>query len=413
MNARLQPATMTPADPHPLRVLHAIGSISLARGGSTVALLNTVAGLAHAGVTSEIVTTDDDGDGRRLPGVASSALDSEHGCRARYFPRQTQFYSASWPMLPWLLRNVARYDLVHVHGLFNFAPGAAAFAAAWRGVPYVVQPHGVLERWGREHRRPWLKDNSIRFLEGPLLRRAGAIVFTSAQEQEQAVGLPLPRRHAVIPLAMPESATAPASRDPQFANLAGRPWVLFLGRLDEKKGVETLLSAFAVVRTHIPEAALVIAGDGARGYVDSLRRRARELNLAGSVRWPGFVTGTTKQWLLENCGGFVLASSSENFCLAAVEAMAAGRPVILAAGVAVTEIVARWRAGIVTGLDPREIAAAIRAVLDDPSSAAAMGQRGRAAVREELSLESHGQRLSALYRKVVAGKASPDDGARS
>ncbi len=402
----------------PLRVLHAIGSISLARGGSSVAVLNTVAALATAGVASELVTTDDDGPDRRRADVAFGRLQEDPACAAWFFPRQTLFYSASWPMLPWLLDNVDRYDVIHVHGLFNFAPGAAALAAAMRRVPFVVQPHGVLERWGREQRRPWVKRNSIRFIEGPLLRRAGAVLFTSAQELEQAAGLPLPQRRAVIPLAMSAIAAATGSPwshvDERFKSLAQRPWALFLGRLDPKKGVERLLTAFAAVRRRLPDAALVVAGEGSPEYVAALQHQARDLQIADSILWPGFVTGAAKDWLLRHCGVFALASSSENFCLAAVEAMAAGRPVVLSSGVAVADIVRRHHAGFVTGLDPGEIADRLCAALGDSATADAMGCRGRAAVLAELSPQVHGARLDALYREVIAGqrRTAPTSGQR-
>jgi glycosyltransferase involved in cell wall biosynthesis len=177
---------------------------------------------------------------------------------------------------------------------------------------------------------------------------------------------------------------------------------LFLGRLDEKKGIERLLTAFTTVRARVPAAALVIAGEGAPRYVEGLRQRAHELRLDGAIVWPGFVTGATKQWLLQNCSLFVLTSSSENFCLAAVEAMGAGRPVILSSGVAVAEIVNRWQAGRVTSLEPGEIADAMHATFADPSTAAAMGRRGRQAVDAELALDAHGRRLAALYGEVLA-----------
>jgi glycosyltransferase involved in cell wall biosynthesis len=369
----------------------------------TVAVLNTVAGLEQVGVSSEVITTDDDGPGRRRAVRSDAECGSSYRSPVRFFPRQTEFYSTSLPMLPWLLRNVGRYDLVHVHGLFNFAPGAAVLAAALRRTPYVVQPHGVLERWGREQRRPWLKQHSIRLFEGPLLRRAGAVVFTSDQERQQALGLSLPRRQAIIPLGVTLQDAAAVAADPGFDVLRDRPWALFLGRIDEKKGVERLLTAFATVRARLPTAMLVIAGEGAPRYVDSLRTRARELQVDDALLWPGFVAGTTKQWLLQNCGLFVLASSSENFCLAAVEAMAAGRPVVLSSGVAVAEIVARWQAGRVTSLAPTEIADAMCAVLADPTTAAVMGRCGRHAVASELTLGAHGRGLAQLYRDVLAG----------
>jgi glycosyltransferase involved in cell wall biosynthesis len=151
----------------------------------------------------------------------------------------------------------------------------------------------------------------------------------------------------------------------------------------------------------MPAAMLVIAGDGAPDYVASLKLLATELGLHESVRWLGMTIGPSKDWLLANCGAFVLASSSENFGVAAVEAMAAGRPVVVTSGVAISEIVTRWNAGVVTGLEAAEIADGLSRMLGNPEAAREMGAHGRDAVREELSLETHGRRLEALYRALV------------
>lgn len=390
-----------------MRVLHAIGSISAARGGPSIALFNTIDALRREGIDSEIVTTDDNGEGLRLPGLASGPPDNCNGVRTHFFPRQTRFYSASLPMLTWLYRHTADYDVVHAHALFNFAPGVAAAAAASAGVPYVIRPAGVLEHWGRENRRPWLKRSSLRFVEGPLLRRAAAVQFTSEAEREQAQDLLLPPRQVVIPLAVPiadiaDTAGADVAAE-EFADaVRDQPWLLYLSRLDPKKGIERLLDAFALLRQQRPDTRLLIAGTGSRAYEAALRVHAARLALNDHVRWIGFVEGARKHWLLHNCTAFVLSSSSENFGVAAVEAMAAGRPVIVSEGVAVSEIVARRQAGEVTSLSPADIAGAMSRLLGNLARAEAMGARGRAAVADELSSSVHGRRLARLYDDVVA-----------
>jgi glycosyltransferase involved in cell wall biosynthesis len=395
--------------PRPLRVLHAIGSISVARGGPSVALYNTITALQRVGIESEIVTTDDDGATRRLAGIELGRPQTHRGVVTHFFPRQTQFYAASLPMAAWLRQHARDYDVVHAHALFNFAPGAAAAAAAFARVPYVIRPAGVLEHWGRDRRRPWLKRGSMQVIEGPLLRRAAAVQFTSQAELTQAQGLPLPARQLVIPLAIVLEPPAPhddfdASEWRDFTQ--GRPWALYLSRLDPKKGLERLLAAFAQVRSSAPAARLVIAGDGEPGYVQGLRAQASTLGLDEAVRWVGFVDGARKRWLLEQCSAFVLSSSSENFGVAVVEAMACARPVVVTAGVAIAELVARRDTGIVTAPEPAAIAAALVATFADPALAAARGARGRAAVEEELSLDVHGRRLAALYADITTGRAA-------
>jgi glycosyltransferase involved in cell wall biosynthesis len=390
-----------------LRVLHAIGSVSMARGGPSAALFHTVEGLRRHGVDCEVVTTDDDGDGRRTPGVTHGAASSLDGISVRYFPQQTDFYAASWPLLQWLRRNVRHYDLVHCHGLFNFTPTAAAWTARSRAVPYVLTTHGVLESWGRQHRRPLLKRASIATLEGPLIERAAAVHFTSRKERQESQAACRIARAAVIPLAVPfDRCSSPDPGDPPvdaaFEPLRHAPWILYLARMHPVKGLENLLRAFALVARQTPGVQLVLAGDGPADYVASLRGLADTLGVAGCIHWPGFVSGERKDWLLRNCTVFALTSASENFGVAAVEAMAAERAVVVTPGVAIAEIVERWRAGCVASPDPQGIADALTRLLADREEAGHAGRRARSAVEVELSIDAHGREMAHLYRDILA-----------
>src|SRR5262249_14890158 len=135
-----------------LRVLHAIASISPARGGPSAAVRATMKALRRRGIHMDVVTTDDDGVGRM--NVRGDDFVSVEGQRVRYFPRQVRRYCLSLPLEHWLRRNVHAYDVVHVHGLFSFAPLAAAWHARRAGVPYVMRPAGVLDSWGMKNKSP-------------------------------------------------------------------------------------------------------------------------------------------------------------------------------------------------------------------------------------------------------------------
>ena len=106
-----------------MRVLHVIPSLSPLRGGPSVAVRTLCQSLADDGLEVHIATTDDDGPGRSSVPHATPRREGAVTCW--YFPRQTRFYTASWPLARWLWRNMAAYDLVHAHALFSFAPLAA------------------------------------------------------------------------------------------------------------------------------------------------------------------------------------------------------------------------------------------------------------------------------------------------
>ncbi len=91
------------------------------------------ASLAAAGVEVHVVATDDNGPERlRVPLQKSIRQD---GVTTWYFPRQSRFYTFSWPLTHWLLQHTRDYDLVHIHALFSYTSGAAAYCARRAHIP--------------------------------------------------------------------------------------------------------------------------------------------------------------------------------------------------------------------------------------------------------------------------------------
>lgn len=138
-----------------MQVLHVIPSISRVHGGPSIALETMVRGLAHAGATVHVATTDDDGAGRL--DVPHGEPVTRDGATYFFFPRQTQFYKFSLPLTQWLGRSVKNYDALHIHALFSYASMPAAFFATRAHVPYILRPLGTLNRYGMQKHHAALK----------------------------------------------------------------------------------------------------------------------------------------------------------------------------------------------------------------------------------------------------------------
>jgi glycosyltransferase involved in cell wall biosynthesis len=390
--------------PAPLRVLHAIASISPLRGGPSVSVRNMMEALRRRGIDVDVVTTDDDGNERRLA-VPVDEFQPLNGQRVRYFPRQTTRYCASYPMLSWLSRNVRDYDVVHTHGLFSFAPLAAAWHARAARVPYIMRPAGVLDSWGMKNKSARVKRTSIRLVEGPLLREAAAVHFMTDLERERASHLGLDMRPVVLPIGFDFTRTVDGDATAyDELQAAGKPVILYLSRIHQVKRVDLLLRAYA----SLPQRSgtlLAIAGEGEPAFVDSLKALATELGVAATVRWLGFAAGARKQRLFSDAALFVLPSASENFGVAVIEAMDAALPVIVTEGAGVADFVKCAGAGIVTDGSLESLQAALARLLTDGALRSAMGQAGRRAVGQELSLDAFGSRLEGIYRSVLNGTA--------
>lgn len=357
--------------------------------------------LRAQGEEVETCTTDDDGPGMRNGKPIGRAL-AENGVVRRYFRKQSEFYKVSIGCAWWLLHHAHQYDIVHIHALFSFTSAVAAWAARRANVPYVIRPLGTLNRYGIEQRRPALKRLSTRLIEGPLLARAAAVHFTSVQEQEEARALGVTMRGTVVPLGV--QATAPG--DPEvirarFPVLRESICLLFLSRLDPKKNIESLLMALAIHKDVLPRPVLLIAGDGAPEYVDQLKSMAESIGVAGNVVWAGHLRGEQKASAFAAAEAFVLPSFSENFGIAAVEALSAGLPCILGRGVAISCEVERAGAGIAVEPTPLAIAQAISQIMSDRAQRAAMAGRAAQLAHDQYSVGAVGRGLSKMYARIL------------
>ena len=382
-----------------MKVLHVIPSLSAVHGGATSALISMEAALTAAGVVVETATTDDDGPGHHNGRRCGVPL-REGGVVRWYFPRRTEFYKTSPAFMRWIAHNVARYDLVHIHALFSFTSMVAARAAKRARVPYVIEPLGTLNQYGLERRRPWLKQVTLRLFEAPALKSAAAVRFTSHQEAHEARRLGLSLKEVVIPLGIdfPPLALNSCTRSVSSATLN----VLYLSRLDPKKNLESLLDAMALLRESVPQARLVIAGDGPSLYVEELKARSARMGVGDIVRWAGHLEGKAKEAAFAEACIFVLPSYSENFGIAAAEALARGLPCVLGSGVAISEDVVRAGAGTAVDTDCGSIFRALRRIIEDAPALHAMSANAIQLARECYSMQAMGASLKQLYEDVLA-----------
>jgi glycosyltransferase involved in cell wall biosynthesis len=131
-----------------------------------------------------------------------------------------------------------------------------------------------------------------------------------------------------------------------------------------------------------------------------LQALAMSLGIRDQVHWLGFVMGAAKQQLLQQSDWFVLPSASENFGIAAAEALAAGTPVILSPGVALAAEAAVAGAGWCCSSDPEALAAQLARCLEPPPLV--MRQAARMLAASNYSWDSISRNLSTQYRIILA-----------
>lgn len=369
------------------------------------------AALSERGIAVDVATTDDDGPGRRLSGMVCGEFQDRAGFRVIHFAKQTEFYKASLPLAAWLLRHAADYDVVHLHAVFSFSTLAAGWACRMRGVPYVVRPLGVLNSWGMQNRRRWVKSLSFRLLDKPVLDHAASMHYTSQQEAADAGRLGIRARAEVIPLGIDlkpfQGLPSPERFASRFPVTKGRPIILFLSRLDPKKNVELLLEGMTRLRSTESDPILVVAGSGEPEYVAALEAKASNLGLENAVVWAGHLDGDMKRSALAACDIFVLPSRSENFGIALLEAMAAGRACLSTAGVALAVGAAAAGAVRICEPTPEDLCGALLELLACATERERLGRAASTLAVEQYSSESMALRMEAYYHSIQTRRTTP------
>lgn len=382
-----------------MRLLHVVASYLPATryGGTIVSVHGLCRALAERGHDVHVYTTSVDGQ------HDSDVPHGEHvdvdGVKVWYFrsPSFRRIYRA--PDLAVALdRNVATFDVVHTHAIFLWPLWVAARAARRAGVPYVLSPRGMLERDLVNEKSPLLKGLWIAAIERHNLERAAALHITSRREADEAAafGFALPPMREIPNGVTFESAAgadvSPATQDV----ISGEPYVLFLGRISWKKGLDRLIGALPQLGARI-----VIAGNDEEHYTPVLQNLADQLGVRSRVTFTGPVHGADKIALLRRARLLALPSYSENFGNVIIEAMAEGCPVVVSTAVGLAGAVDAIGAGLVVQGDASSLASAINRLIADPATREQMGQRGMRAARERYSWSVVAEEMERLYQSVI------------
>jgi glycosyltransferase involved in cell wall biosynthesis len=232
-----------------------------------------------------------------------------------------------------------------------------------------------------------------------VVENAASVHFTSIREEEDFFHLGLrASSSAVIPngidlLSIPERLLR--GREKQKSG-----YVLYLGRLNWKKGLDRLIAAMK----NLSETQLVIAGENEDGYRGTLKKIAGDLNLTDRIRYEDPLYGARKWELISSASVLVLPSISENFGNVVLEAMAVGTPVVVTEGVGTCSLVESSGAGLVCGGSAEELSESIFKILCDSSLASQMGKNGRTVVASRYDWDIVSKLMEALYYSLAHSK---------
>jgi len=344
-----------------VKLLHVTASLDPTKGGVAEAVKSFISIAEHYPIVNEVATLD-------LPGAdyfqseitTVYPLGPSHG-----------FLRHSPTLLPWLIENIKRFDAIIINGLWSYHS-----YAVWKVVkklknnnqktPLVfVMPHGMLDPYFQRAKDRWLKAirNRIywQLIERKIVNDADGLLFTCATElllARETFHFYKPKKEYNVGYGIKNPPLFSANMNQAFnqacPGLNNEPYLLFLGRIDVKKGVDLLVKAYILLYRakkmlgeKVPK--LVIAGPKLNS--DFCERIINEIaqfpEISQEIIMPGMLTGDAKWGAFYSCEAFILPSHQENFGIAVVEALACSRPVIISNQVNIWSEISKAGAGII------------------------------------------------------------------
>lgn len=328
------------------------------------------------------------------------------------YPCVIQRWAFSPAMLRALLPYIRDVDFVTLHSTYSFPVLAGYLLARWFHKPYGLWPHGVFAPIQRQISARKKK------IYGGLIARAimdnASVLFYSAKgEREETYSLNFKAPSVIVPLGLnfDDFVNLPPRGTFRSQYMAGHsgPLVLFLSRINQKKGLDILARAFALVLERLPNARLAIVGSSDPPQFEGrVRSWLKESGISNYVMMPGLLVGAEKMQAFADADVFVLPSQAENFGFAVFEAMASRIPVVISDTLDYAKEVDSHQTGISVPRNPQAFANAMVRVLTDKDLHRELGQNGFSLART-YSWDTTGERVERTIECILRGEPLPPD----
>lgn len=379
-------------------------------GGVVRAVSQLCRGLAHLGHRVSVYTTDGGLD-RRMK-VSTQQPMELGGVKVHYFKTE---YSLKYGYAPTMREacriNLKNFDIIHLASPWTY-PGIAAGGEARRqGIPYVMSPHGSLsiQDQGVKTWKKWLYLNLV---EGRNLCGAAAIHYTTELERREntLIGVKVPSFVVPNGVELSEFDNLPDKQEARKElGLPASPLVvLYFGRLEPKKALDTLVKAFAqTVSATAPQAVLCLAGPDF-GQKAGLQDLANALSISERVIFTGYIPPEKRKTILAAADlSALVAHPGENFGISALEGMLAGMPALLSTNVGFHQEAVAAGAALAVPVQAEPMARALGQFLADPGKLQAMGQAAYTFARGRYDYRVVAATMVQAYEDILSGRRSP------
>ncbi|MES2417950.1 MAG: glycosyltransferase [Bacteroidota bacterium] len=333
-------------------------------GGPTMSVAKLCEALASIKADVEVFTTT--ANGLNELDVEPGKTVSIDGVYVTYFKRLTKDHTHFSPTLLWALRRTLNEKpktknalIIHIHSWWNLVTIFSCLVAKIYQIPVLLSPRGMLTHYTQNNRNSFFK-SALHHVIGKSLLKYCHILASSEQEKQNVLQIIKPKSIHVLPNLVSLTTQNNSEKGETKGEKLFR--LLFLSRIEEKKGLELLFEALALLTI---DWRLSIAGSGQTSYIENLKQKAAQLNLNDRINWLGQINNEAKFEFIAQHDLLVLTSYNENFANVVIESLSVGTPVLLSEQVGLSTYVLANDLGFVTDLSPNKIREAINEAFYD------------------------------------------------
>lgn len=293
-------------------------------------------------------------------------------------------------LLRWLVLSVRNTDVVHIHLARDLVTLPAAVITLLSGKPLVVQTHGMIAP--TKNPLAWPID---RILTRPVIKRAKTILYLTERERLGLVEVVCQNLNFEQ---MPNGVGGSYADEEMSKSLVqSKPEILYLARLHtRKRPILFVEAAIETARSGVSASFRMVGPD--EGEASKVQDRIADASLGNYLAYEGALDPQQTKQRIADSDIYVLPSIDEPFPMSVLEALAAGKPVVVTESCGLAPYIEKWNAGIVVDESKESLINAIQKLIREPELRKKMGAQALELVRAEFRMESISQQLSFVYQ---------------
>ena len=272
------------------------------------------------------------------------------GVEVFYFKRMFSKFYLSVGMLLFLIKNIKKYEVVHVHSIFNYPTAILLIISAFFNKKIILSPRGILDKDLIENKNTILKKLWLYLFKNKLSQQVKVFHATTELEKKKIQFYFKNNNIKVIANGFDVNSFSKKKIDKKLNNKYSKYFkkknnLLYLGRIDKKKNIQLILKS--IKNAKLSNFTLNVVGSGDKQYLKYLQNLSYKLNLSDNINFINHLDNESKIYFYKNSSHLLLPSISENFANVVLESIFFGKSVLISDKVGLKDFVRKNNFGLI------------------------------------------------------------------